>query len=131
MIVYLFMQRNTKQKDAIKNVFLKHTRPLKVQEIKEYGQQHVGSLNQATVYRNLDRLVKEGWLVKIEHPGIGTLFERSGKEHHHHFHCLECDRLLELQGCGFKENDHIPEGFSVKGHELFLFGTCPECGEKR
>ncbi len=121
------MERNTKQKNAIKNVFLKYTRPLKIQEILDYGKVEVPKLNQATVYRNLDRLIKEGVVVKIEYPQIGTLYELAGKEHHHHFHCIKCDKLHELPGCGIEEDDHAPEGFSVKGHELFLFGTCPDC----
>ena len=39
------MQRNTKQKNAIRNVFLKYNRPLRVQEIQEYGKKEVGTLN--------------------------------------------------------------------------------------
>ena len=37
------------------------------------------------------------------------------------------DKLLELPGCNINEQTHTPKNFTVKGHELFLFGTCPEC----
>lgn len=123
------MKRNTKQKNAIRNVFIKYTRPLTIQEILEYGQLEVPTLNQATVYRNLDRLAKDGLVVKVEYPKLGVLYELAEKDHHHHFHCLKCDKLLELPGCPLEEDHHAPKGFSVKGHELVLFGTCPDCAK--
>ena len=124
------MKRNTTQRMAIEKVFRQHERPLSVDEVLEYGCKIVESLNQSTVYRNLKILTNEGWLERILHPSLGTLYERTGKGHHHHFHCRECKRVFELPGCALKEEDVAPDGFVVEDHEIFLFGICPSCVRK-
>lgn len=121
------MKRKTVQRDAIQEVFLRKNRPLRVEEILEFGRSAVESLNQATVYRNLKLLVESGWLRAIHHPEAGTLYERAEKEHHHHFHCRSCDRLFELPGCALNEKKSTPPGFIAEGHEVFLFGLCSSC----
>ncbi len=121
------MKRNTTQRTAIEKVFSQHERPLGVDEVLEYGQQSVYSLNKATVYRNLKMLVDCGWLIPVFHPSLGTLYERTGKGHHHHFHCRKCNRTFDLPDCALKVNEAAPEGFVVEEHEVFLLGLCPIC----
>jgi Fur family ferric uptake transcriptional regulator len=121
------MKRKTSQRDAIEQVFCQENRPLGVGEILRLAQALVESLNQATVYRNLKLLVESGWLKQINHPLLGTLYERTGTGHHHHFHCRVCDRVFELPGCALNENDAAPAGFVTEDHDIFLFGVCPSC----
>lgn len=121
------MRRTTTQRKAIEQVFRKYERPLSVNEVLTYGRRVVASLNQATVYRNLKILVDDQWLKRIFHPSLGTLYERTGKGHHHHFHCRECNRAFELPGCALREEDAAPEGYIVEDHDVFLFGVCPSC----
>jgi Fur family ferric uptake transcriptional regulator len=121
------MKRQTSQRLALQEVFRREERPLGVEEILKRGREIVGSLNQATVYRNLKLLQEQGWLRKINHPGLGNLYERTEKEHHHHFHCQMCDRLFELPGCPLDREYAPPPGFVAEGHEVFLFGVCPAC----
>jgi Fur family transcriptional regulator, ferric uptake regulator len=121
------MQRRTSQRAAIEQVFLHEDRPMGVEEILGAGRRQVESLNQATVYRNLKLLVASGWLRAIRHPILGTLYERTGKGHHHHFHCRVCDRVFELPGCALDEAEAAPSGFVTEGHEVFFFGVCAAC----
>lgn len=121
------MRRSTHQKRAIEQVFLKTDRPLASDEILELGRAQVESLNPATVYRNLKQLVEDGWLTRIPHPALGTLYERTGKGHHHHFHCTACNRAFDLPGCPLQHENLAPEGYVVQSHELFLEGLCPDC----
>lgn len=121
------LKRNTTQRTAIEQVFTQHERPLGVDEILAYGQQLAVTLNKATVYRNLKILVDSGWLKPVAHPLLGTLYERTGKGHHHHFHCRECNRTFDLPDCALKKDDVAPEGFVVEDHDVFLFGICPSC----
>jgi Fur family ferric uptake transcriptional regulator len=100
---------------------------LGVDDVLAYGRKLVESLNQATVYRNLKILIDDGWLIRITHPSLGALYERTGKGHHHHFHCRECNRAFELPGCALKEKEAAPDGFVIEDHEVFLFGVCPSC----
>ena len=121
------MKRKTCQRTAIEQVFRQEKRPLGVEEILKSGRKIVESLNQATIYRNLKLLVEKGWLKQIKHPALGTLYERSGKGHHHHFHCRVCDRVFELPGCALNEQEAAPTGFVTEEHEIFLFGVCSSC----
>ncbi len=124
-------RRRTQQRAAIRQVFEDVENPLGASEILEEARQHVPSLNQATVYRNLSRLVEEGWLRRVLYQPLGTLYERAGKPHHHHFHCHRCDRLLELEGCSVNLRRVAPAGFTVDGHELFVSGLCDLCNVAR
>jgi Fur family transcriptional regulator, ferric uptake regulator len=121
------MKRKTSQRAAIEEAFRIQDRVLGIEEILHNGRELVESLNLATVYRNLKLLVEKGWLKQINHPLLGTLYERTGKEHHHHFHCHACNRVFELPGCALNEEEAAPEGFVVEDHEVFLFGICPSC----
>ncbi len=124
------MRRKTTQRNAIQEVFLENNRPMGVEEILSTGRQIVESLDQSTVYRNLKLLLEKGWLRKIEHPGLGTLYEKAGKDHHHHFHCRSCNRVFELPGCALNEKESTPQGFVTESHEVFLFGICASCNRK-
>ncbi len=124
-------QRRTSQRHAIQEVFRQNDRPLGIEEILYAGRRTVGSLNQATVYRNLKLLVAKGWLRKIDQPALGALYERAGKEHHHHFQCRSCGRLFELPGCLLNEKSSTPPGFVTDGHEVVLFGFCSSCKRSR
>lgn len=121
------MKRNTSQRNAIQEAFRNIDRPLGIDEILQVGRRSVGSLNQATVYRNLKILVDNGWLKKIHTPERGALYERSDKAHHHHFHCRSCERIYVINGCAFNEKKSTPPGFITEGHEVYLYGICSSC----
>ena len=121
------MKRKTSQRAAIEQVFCQLDRPLGIEEILETRRMAVESLNQATVYRNVKLLLENGWLKQVCHPSLGTLYERTGKGHHHHFHCRVCNRVYDLPGCALNEREAAPSGFLVEDHECFLFGVCPAC----
>ena len=121
------MRRNTTQRMAIEQVFRQHESLLGVDEVLASGRKIVESLNLATVYRNLKILVDDGWLKRVTHPLLGTLYERAGKGHHHHFHCRACNRAFELPGCALKDDKIVPNGFLMEDHEIFLFGVCASC----
>lgn len=122
------MARKTIQRQAILQALTEANRPLRVAEILAMGREAAPTLDQATVYRNLNRLVEERVALRIVHPDLGTLFEIAGKGHHHHFHCRVCDRVLELPGCALEADHHAPKGFRVESHELYLSGVCAACG---
>jgi Fur family ferric uptake transcriptional regulator len=101
--------------------------PLTAEEVLRIGRDMVRSLNLATVYRNLKMLTDTGWLARFNHPILGTMYERSGKDHHHHFHGRTCHRVFDIPGCALNKDHPFPVGFITEGHEVFLFGVCPSC----
>lgn len=120
------MQRNTRQRAAIESAFVKDG-PLTVDEILLAGQRIVPTLNLATVYRNLKLLVQQGVLRQLQHPSLGTLYERMMTEHHHHFLCRVCKRAFDIP-CDMPHGDYVvPAGYTVEDHEIYLYGLCPDC----
>ena len=121
------MQRDTRQRRAIRRVFMNVDRPLTPDEILEYGQQIVPSLGLATVYRTVKILVAERWLSEVELPGGGLRYELADRPHHHHFLCRSCDQAFDVHRCPDEVERLAPKGFEVDGHELTLFGRCVTC----
>ena len=121
------MQRDTRQRRAIREVFTRERRPLSTDEILTAGQRLVPSLGIATVYRNIRALVSEGWLHTVELPGESPRYEQSGRPHHHHFICRRCDQAYDVEACPADVEHLAPEGFVVESHEVVLYGRCPSC----
>lgn len=121
------MIRKTRQRSAIREALESSGRPMSPEEVLEAAQQRVSGLGIATVYRNLKALVEEGWLVAVDLPGQPSRYELAGKEHHHHFHCRNCGRVFELDGCVGRLGELVPPGFQMTGHDLLLYGYCQPC----
>jgi len=121
------MQRETRQRDAIRRAFTDAGHPLSPREVHERATGDVEKLGIATVYRTVSSLLEQGWLVAVELPGEPARYERAGKAHHHHFHCRECDRVFEVEGCPGNLTAVTPEGFQLERHEFVLYGLCLDC----
>ncbi|HEY7653002.1 MAG TPA: Fur family transcriptional regulator [Methylomirabilota bacterium] len=84
-----------------------------------------------TVYRNLRLLVGKG-LVK-ELPGPHARFDGNLSDHHH-FTCLGCGRISDVQGPATEPYSRAlcgrvaaQSGVSVTYHRIEFYGRCPEC----
>jgi Fur family ferric uptake transcriptional regulator len=123
------LTRNTRQKEAIRAAFTAADRPLSPDEALVFAQKQIKALSIATVYRNINQLVDDEWLARIEIPGDSTRYELAGKEHHHHFQCNNCGTLHELIGCDIHVKPKLPRGFKYTGHEFFVYGICADCSK--
>ena len=123
--------RNTRQKTAIREAFAGANRPLSPEEVLLSAQQHHPGVGIATVYRNIQALVAEGWLHPVEVPGESSRYEVAGKHHHHHFQCNACGKVYELEGCVVERRPKLPRGFRASGHEFYVYGTCAACVPQR
>lgn len=124
------MQRQTPQKVVIEPAFADAGRPLGPQEILDRAQLQVPSLNLATVYRTVKRMVEEREIATVELPGAPRYELQSAAEnHHHHFQCRRCHAVYDLkQGCVKGLSSLLPKGFRMTGHDIVLYGTCESCG---
>jgi Fur family ferric uptake transcriptional regulator len=123
------VERNTRQKQAIREAFERVDRPLSSEEVHLEAQRSSRGLGMATVYRSIKSLVDAGWLSIVEVPGRNPLYEIAGKGHHHHFSCTKCERVYELEGCA-TVSANLPRGFKANDHELTFYGTCASCSVK-
>jgi Fur family ferric uptake transcriptional regulator len=118
--------RETRQKKAIREAFTAAQRPLSPEEA-QVAAKLVEGISVATIYRNIHALLDDAWLSTVEVPGQPSRYEIAGKGHHHHFHCMQCGRIYDLEGCTLQPKPKLPSGFHVTSHELFLYGRCAEC----
>lgn len=119
--------RETAQRKVIRAIFEQAEHPLKPQEVADAARKKLPSLGVATVYRNVNRLVEEGWLETVQIPGDSARYERSLDAHHHFFLCRSCDRVYRVNGCHDQWRALTPQGFELDTHEMILYGRCADC----
>jgi len=120
-------ERSTRQRRAIRSIFATAERPLSPEEVLAAVRRSGAGGSLATVYRSIRALLDDGYLTSVELPGSASRYEMSGKSHHHHFSCLQCRRVYELEGCLSTDSFVLPRGFKAAAHELTVFGTCRAC----
>lgn len=125
------MERNTRQREAIRDAITRAHRPLLPQEVLEAAQSAVPGLGIATVYRALKALVEEGEVRAVSLPGENPRFEMADHGHHHHFQCTRCQRVFDVHACPGNLSHLAPRGFTVEDHDLTLYGRCDECTPSR
>jgi Fur family ferric uptake transcriptional regulator len=121
------MERNTRQRGAIRRALQRASRPLTPNEILGDARHEVAGLGVATVYRNIRALLEERWLVAVELVGEPARYELAGRPHHHHFRCRICERVFDVPCTTTSFDDVLPEGFRLEKHEVVLHGRCAEC----
>jgi Fur family ferric uptake transcriptional regulator len=125
------MERNTRQRTAIREAIAQAGRPLLPQEVLQAAQPGAPGLSIATVYRNLRTLVEDGLLRTVVLPGENARYELADTGHHHHFQCRLCQRVFEVEACPGNLASLAPAGFTVEDHDLTLYGRCCDCGPAR
>lgn len=125
---------NTKQKDEI------------IAAVRERGDGHFtaeeiclslkeNGVGLSTVYRHLDRLVKDGVLRKyVSGAGESACYQLlGGCGEHFHLKCVVCGKLEHLS-CSHLDGirHHVLEehGFSVDPGRTVFYGVCAACKEK-
>jgi len=100
-----------------------------VQEILELATEEAPSLGLRTVYRVVNRLLKDDTIAPVVVPGQPDRYEPAdiAAKHHHHFRCEQCDRVFDVDACPGGLSRMLPSGFKLAGHELSLWGTCSDC----
>ena len=119
--------RKTRQREAIRRAFEEAGRPLGPAECLSRAAASVPQLGLATVYRNIKRLIDDGFLQVVELPGEPDRYETADKQHHHHFHCRVCDGVFEVETCPGGFAAVTPPGFQLESHEVILYGVCSGC----
>jgi Fur family transcriptional regulator, ferric uptake regulator len=121
------MERNTRQRAAIRDAIALAGRPLLPLEVLAAAQTDVPALGIATVYRTLKALADEGLIGAVNLPGHNTRYELAAVHHHHHFVCKQCQKVFDVHACPGDLGGLAPKGFTVEDHDLTLYGRCGEC----
>ena len=122
--------RNTKQLSFILDILKARRRPVSVPDLVKSAKKKFPSLNKTTVYRTIDRLIKEKAIepVMLREGVVHYELKTEDKgHHHHHFVCSGCERIFCLEGCVKNIASLLPRGFTMDGHEIILRGACKDC----
>lgn len=82
-----------------------------------------------TVYRNLNLLVDQGEILRLN-CGDGVEHFDAMTEPHNHFICRHCGRVQDLDFAPDTRMDVMAdETFQgkIEGHEIYFYGTCVNC----
>ena len=133
-------KRNTKQKEIIIN-FLKENkdRHLTAEDILLELRKQSEEISQATIYRNLSELVKEGELRKyISDVAKKACFQYVDNVNkcskHYHLICDECGSIIHFEGTELQKlKDKIlgQNKFEVNLEKVVLYGKCEKCKENK
>jgi Fur family transcriptional regulator, ferric uptake regulator len=124
------MERDTRQRRAIRAALERADRPLSPKEVLSASRRRIRTLGLATVYRTLNTMVADGWLVEVQLPGEPPRYEMAGKTHHHHFVCDRCHRVFEVHACPGDMSGMVPAAFELSRHEIVLYGICADCAAR-
>ena len=119
--------RNTKQREYVLN-FLKITKSHPTaSDIYDKMKVDFPNLSLGTVYRNLNILIQQKKILKLD---FGSTFDHydGNCEYHSHFICNRCHKIYDIEydtDNVIKINEmtnHIVEGYQIK-----YYGICEEC----
>ncbi len=125
-------RRNTIQKDMIRNAVCEMRRHVTANEVYEYIKETYPAIGKGTVYRNLEILVQEGELRKVEVPEGPNRFDFTLRNHYH-VRCIKCGEVSDV------DMDEIPDlldkihdthGMEFLEYDIAFKGICPKCREK-
>ena len=121
--------RKTKQRQIIREVLEGAGRPLSASEVAKLARVEVANIGTATVYRAINKLLEDGFLVPVEIPAEPSRYEVAGLHHHHHFYCRKCKKVFDVDGCPSDFSAFTPKGFTLDADEVILYGRCEDCAE--
>ena len=120
----------TKQRRLIYSIITNSKEHLSAEEIYESAKREMPNIAIGTIYRNLNLMVKDGEIRKVEIHNATDRFDKNIKSHDH----LICDECGKLKDIVIKDFDKIIEEHSVDNitsYDLNIHYICPECNTKQ
>lgn len=123
-------ERNTKQKDLILDILrrVENKNHPTILEIVDKVSLELPSIGQATIYRNIKKLVKDGKLKKIA-TNSGYRYDIDTLEHGH-LVCNKCNKVFDVYDSNYKRfikriggNNHV----IINDSDFIFYGICEDC----
>lgn len=123
-------ERNTKQKDLILDILrrVENKNHPTILEIVDKVSLELPSIGQATIYRNIKKLVCEGTIKKIA-TDSGYKYDIDVSEHGH-LVCSKCDKIFDIYDDNYSkfikkiENNN---NVIINNSSIMFYGICEEC----
>ena len=124
--------RLTPQRLAILQILEEDGGHLSPAEIYQRASQRLPGMTEATVYRTLDFLAKQG-LALVAHVGDGRLVYEASGHNHHHLICRSCGHTVEIEHELLETlyaEFYQKTGYKIDCCHVTFFGRCPGCVEE-
>ncbi len=121
--------RLTPQRDVLLRVLSETTGHPTADDLVREVRQSLPSVSHATVYRNVQELVRAGLVGTLERAGGAVQFEINPDDHHH-FVCRGCGQVWDVYLDDFDvqvNRRSSLKGFRVDRREVQLHGLCAQC----
>ena len=128
----MIKRRSTIQKDLVRNAVSEMKKHVSANEVYDFIKERYPTIGKGTVYRNLDILVEEGALRKIEVPDGPNRFDCILKKHYHVM-CVKCGEISDVDMDEISElieRIHNTHGIEFLDYDISFKGICPKCKEK-
>ena len=126
--------RLTPQRDVLLHALSEATGHPTADDLVKKVRKALPTVSHATVYRNVQELVRAGLIGTLERSGAAVQFEVN-PEHHHHFMCRGCGQVWDvyLDEVAMTVNKHRSplKGFRIDRRDVQLHGLCARCRDRR
>jgi Fur family peroxide stress response transcriptional regulator len=126
--------RLTPQRDVLLHALSETTGHPTADELVKKVRTVLPTVSHATVYRNVQELVRAGLIGRLERSGSAVQFEVN-PDHHHHFMCRRCKRVWDVyldQVAMTLDKQRSPlSGFRIDRRDVQLHGLCARCRDRR
>lgn len=128
-------ERITPISAALLDIFVKEFKPLSTVEILDELKKRKIPANKTTVYRQIEKFLKNDLLYEVRFEDRKKRYELShGDKHHHHLVCLKCGGIQDVDLPADLEEQEKQifkkTKFKVLRHSLEFFGLCSNCQKK-
>lgn len=121
--------RTTPQRVAIYSIIQESGDHLSALQIFERLQERLPAITEATVYRTLSFLARQG-IILAAHIGGGSLVYEIAERQHHHLICRRCGATHEIDHqllAQLYQEFQARTGYCIDGMHVTFFGLCPRC----
>lgn len=124
--------RNTKQKEIVLDILKHHRTHPTIQEIYKFAKEKDPSIGQATIYRNVNKLVEEGKVIKLPNSSNESFHYDINIEPHTHMLCKRCGRIVDIYDNDYNELINTisnNNSLIVEKAVILLEGICSSCNK--
>lgn len=125
--------KNTRQRRAILEALAQCPQPVTAEQLAEKVGQLLPGVALSTIYRNLEKMAEAGVITRLMFDDGAAHYETPHAVHGHYVVCTRCSRKVRIGECPLETlTGRLQDetGFAIQGHNLQLYGVCPECQKK-
>lgn len=116
----------TKQRKAILDTIRQSPRHMTAEEIYAQTRMKMATIAMATIYNNLNALVDEGKIRRIQFPGEPDRYDRN-MMYHEHLVCEKCKEVVDVDIEEFLPKLERQLGVHITKCSLSLYYVCKQC----